>query len=74
MSKLRSESLVYWVLGLLVVYVLSVGPAFRLCDRGAFPGPVILIYLPLFEATYLPGVGGMLSAYIGWWDPDWLNY
>ena len=71
MQRSRSEIVVSWVLGLLVVYVLSVGPMFRLCDKGVLSGRVMWIYLPLFEAAHLPGVGGMLFEYIGWWYPKW---
>lgn len=59
-----------WAFIILVVYVLSIGPAFRFMMRGHSPLATIVavIYTPLFDlGTVLPPFRVFLFWYLGVW-------
>ena len=67
MQRRQVETGIYWVLGLLVVYVLSAGPVIDLAFKGVVPMTIIHVYEPLRFVIHMPVLGDALTSYLGWW-------
>lgn len=65
------KTVVTSVLLLVVLYLLSVGPALLLVKKGLLPEKTILAYIPIFAiGGQTPYFRDVLIAYGTWWDPD----
>jgi hypothetical protein len=63
---------------LLVLYVLSIGPAYALAqEKRAWSPTIRAVYRPLDRAIDKFGMEGVLNGYVGWWwhgfigEPGW---
>lgn len=70
MGKHRLGTGLFTVFALIVLYVLSIGPAAELVHKRYIPLWAMLIYQPMATvADYVPSVSPILNAYIEWWSP-----
>ena len=73
MEKSPVATVSAWLLGLLVLYVLSIGPVIGLAERGMISPDgcevIKVVYTPLEDLTDVPGVSTILLDYIYWWVP-----
>ena len=70
MEKKPLASAAGCVIGLLLVYVLSIGPAAYLNAKGIIPNHFCeIVYWPLEPTTHISMFDKILNNYICWWVP-----
>ncbi len=61
-----------WIVVLLALYVVSMGPACRFCfDYHHSPGPLLLVYRPIWELSRFQFPGKPLASYLSLWGSRW---
>ena len=69
----KAQSVTFWVLGILVAYILSVGPVVGMASRRMIPEAaipsLIALYEPLDLATREPAIRKLINGYINLWMP-----